>query len=177
VRRIIVVSIIGTDRFTAGYGAAKQAHERAMLAGPIPAAIVRAAQFHEFVSQLREWGREDGTIYLPKMRTQLVAARTVAETLADIATGRGPAAARRPNGAPILEIAGPREENLVEAARLLAAHRGEQVRIEGVSNPDDPDRALYESGALLPGPDAILAGPTFERWLKGQVEGNSSSDR
>ena len=173
VRRIVVVSIIGTDRFTAGYGAAKQAHERAMLAGPIPATIVRAAQFHEFVPQLMEWGREDGTIYLPKMRTQLVAARTVAETLADIATGRGPAAARGPNGAPILEIAGPREENLVEGARLLAAHRGEQVRIEGVSNPNDPDGALYESGALLPGPDAILAGPTFEQWLRGQIDGDS----
>jgi uncharacterized protein YbjT (DUF2867 family) len=152
VRRIIVVSIIGTDRFTAGYGAAKQAHERAMLAGPIPATIVRAAQFHEFVPQLMEWGRQDGAIYLPKIRTQLVAARTVAETLADIATGRGPAAARGANGASILEIAGPREENLVEAARLLAADRGEPVRIEGVSNPDDPDGALYESGALLPRP-------------------------
>jgi uncharacterized protein YbjT (DUF2867 family) len=170
VRRIVVVSIIGTDRFTAGYGAAKQAHERAMLAGPIPATIVRAAQFHEFVSQLMEWGRQDGTIYMPKMRTQLVAARTVAETLADIATGRGPAAARGPNGALILEIAGPREENLVEAARLLAAHRGERVRVEAVSNPDDPDGALYESGALLPGPDAILAGPTFEEWLRDQTD-------
>ena len=169
VRRIVVVSIIGTDRFTAGYGVAKQAHERAMLAGPLPATIVRAAQFHEFVAQLMDWGRQDGAIYLPKMRTQLVAARTVAETLADLATGRGPTPART-NGAPILEIAGPREENLVEAARLLAAHRGEQVRIEGVSNPDDPGDALYESGALLPGPDAILAGPTFEQWLRGQTD-------
>lgn len=58
VRRIIVVSIIGTDRFTAGYGAAKQAHERAMLAGPMPATIVRAAQFHEFVAQLMAWGAQ-----------------------------------------------------------------------------------------------------------------------
>src|SRR5919108_225738 len=33
VRRIVVVSIIGTDRFTAGYGAAKMAHERATLEG------------------------------------------------------------------------------------------------------------------------------------------------
>jgi uncharacterized protein YbjT (DUF2867 family) len=170
VRRIVVVSIIGTDRFTAGYGAAKQAHERAMLAGPIPATIVRAAQFHEFVSQLMDWGRQDGAIYLPRMRTQLVAARTVAETLADLATGRGPAPARGSNGAPALEIAGPHEENLVEAARLLAAHRGEEVRIEAVSNPDDPDGALYESGALLPGAQAILAGPTFEEWLRSQTD-------
>src|SRR5215468_5065158 len=41
VRRIVVVSIIGTDRFTAGYGAAKVAHERAMLAGPVPALVLR----------------------------------------------------------------------------------------------------------------------------------------
>jgi hypothetical protein len=36
VQRIVVVSIIGTDRFTAGYGAAKVAHEQALLSGPIP---------------------------------------------------------------------------------------------------------------------------------------------
>jgi hypothetical protein len=43
------------------------------------------------------------------------------------------------------------------------------VPIQGVSNPSDPDSALYESGALLPGADAILAGPTFEQWLSGQI--------
>src|SRR5512132_1534047 len=43
VRRIVVVSIIGTDRFSAGYGAAKVVHERATLSGPIPARILRAA--------------------------------------------------------------------------------------------------------------------------------------
>ena len=45
------------------------------------------------------------------------------------------------------------------------ARRGDPVRIEGVSDPADPDRALYESGALLPGPHATLAGPTFAEWL------------
>ena len=30
---------------------------------------------------------------------------------------------------------------------------------------DDPDRDLYETGALLPGANATLAGPTFEEWL------------
>src|SRR5918995_752863 len=33
VRRMVVVSIIGIDRFTAGYSAAKVAHEQAMLSG------------------------------------------------------------------------------------------------------------------------------------------------
>src|SRR5437763_5332013 len=78
VRKIVVVSIIGTDRFTAGYGAAKMAHERAHLDGPIPATVLRAAQFHEFVAQLVDWGTQGDVGYVQKMRTQLVAARTVA---------------------------------------------------------------------------------------------------
>jgi hypothetical protein len=39
------------------------------------------------------------------------------------------------------------------------------VKIEAVSDPADPDRDLNENGGLLPGPDAQLAGPTFEEWL------------
>jgi uncharacterized protein YbjT (DUF2867 family) len=155
VRRMVVVSIIGCERFTAGYMAAKVAHERATLSGPIPVRILRAAQFHEFVAQLVDWGRQGEVSYVPKMRTQLVAARTVAEALAELATDA--------------EIAGPREENLVEMARRLVARRGEPVKIEGVSDPADPDRDLYETGALLPGPDATLAGPTFEEWLESAV--------
>ena len=108
-----------------------------------------------------EWDRQGEVSYVLKMRTQLVAARTVAEALADLATGPGSA----PSGAPIPEIAGPREESLVDVATLLVRRRGDPVRIQGVTNPDDPDGHLYESGALLPGPHATLAGPTFADWL------------
>jgi uncharacterized protein YbjT (DUF2867 family) len=160
VRQMVVVSIIGTDKFTAGYGAAKLAHERASLAGPVPARILRAAQFHEFVEVLMAWGRRGEMCYLPPMRTQLVAARTVAEALAALAVAPQPAA-----GEPVSEIAGPREEYLPDAAALLAARRGDVVKIEAVSNPADPDDALNPGGALLPGPNATLAGPTFEEWL------------
>src|SRR5919112_448977 len=48
VRRLVLVSIIGIDDFEGGYNAAKVAQEQAAMAGPIPARIVRAAQFHEF---------------------------------------------------------------------------------------------------------------------------------
>jgi len=44
------------------------------------------------------------------------------------------------------------------------------LRVEEVSDPTDPDHTLYRAGALLPGPDAILAGPTFEEWLDAQRE-------
>jgi uncharacterized protein YbjT (DUF2867 family) len=160
VRKLVVVSIIGTDRAVGGYGAAKLAHERAALAGPIPARILRAAQFHEFVEVLMGWGRQGDVVYLPKMRTQIVAARTVAEALADLALST------EPEGAQPAEIAGPREEYLPDLAALLAAKRGEEVKIEAVSNPADPDDALNTNGGLLPGPHATLAGPTFAEWLE-----------
>jgi uncharacterized protein YbjT (DUF2867 family) len=159
VRRMVVVSIIGIDGFSGGFLAAKLAHERAALLGPIPVRILRAAQFHEFVGELMDWGRQGDVSYVPEMRTQLVAARTVAEALAAMAVDEATAPATIP------EIAGPREESLVEAARLIAARRGEPAKVEGVSDPADPDAALYAAGALLPGPGATLAGPTFEAWL------------
>jgi len=58
----------------------------------------------------------------------------------------------------------PRSPNspwLSPKAELLAARRGEEVKIGAVSNPADPDDALNSNGALLPGPHATLAGPTF----------------
>jgi hypothetical protein len=81
------------------------------------------------------------------------------------------------SGVPIPEIAGPREESLVEMARPLMARRGERVRIEGVSGfygPADPDRELYESGVLLHGPEATLAGPMFEEWLDSTSTGEGN---
>jgi uncharacterized protein YbjT (DUF2867 family) len=160
VQRIVVVSIIGADRVNAGYIASKIPHERAMQSGPIPVSILRAAQFHEFVPLFLEWGRQGDVIYVPQMRTQLVAARTVAEALAELVDGPIPAP-----DASIPEIAGPREESLVDVAKLVATRRGDSIRIEAVSDPNDPEQAVWASGALLPGPDAVLAGPTFEQWL------------
>jgi len=99
------------------------------------------------------------------MRTQLIAARTVAEALADLATEPDSTSPPRSNGRPIPEIAGPREESLAEMVRLFAARRGDPIQIEVISNPDDPDGDLYENGALLPCPHATFSCPTFEQWL------------
>jgi uncharacterized protein YbjT (DUF2867 family) len=46
------------------------------------------------------------------------------------------------------------------------ARRGDPLRVGGRSDPADPAITLYETGALLPGPDAKLAGPTFEEWIR-----------
>ncbi|HEV3376296.1 MAG TPA: hypothetical protein VG126_03365 [Thermoleophilaceae bacterium] len=82
------------------------AQEQTLLEGPLPVRIVRAAQFHEFVDPLVGWTIQDGVAYLPEMRTQLVAARVVSETLAD--------AAALPN--PGAKLAGPSFEEWLKAA-------------------------------------------------------------
>jgi uncharacterized protein YbjT (DUF2867 family) len=166
VQRIVAVSIVGADRFTGGFIAASAVHERAMSEGPIPVRILRATQFHEFVPSMLEWGRQGDVIYVPRMRTQLVAARSVAEALAGLATVSG--SEPELDGGAVPEIGGPREERLAEIARLLVSRGGESLRVAEVSDPADPDHELLENGALLPGPDATLAGPTFEEWLEAE---------
>ena len=158
VRRAVVVSIVNVDKTAGGYGLAKIAHEDAWRSGPIPVRIVRAAQFHEFVAQLLEWGTRGDVAYIPEMRTQIVAARTVAEVVADVATSQG-------EPEEIVEIAGPREEDLAQLAAMLVARRGTPVKVQAVRDPADPDADMQATGGLLPGPEARLAGPTFEEWL------------
>jgi uncharacterized protein YbjT (DUF2867 family) len=156
VTRAVAVSIIGVDKFDAGYNGAKRVHERAWLEGPIEARILRAAQFHEFVEQMLAWGRQGDVAYVPPMRTQLVAARDVAESLVHLAL------TDTVEGGPVWEVAGPREERLADVARLIAP---DGVRVQEGATIGDADSALFESGALLPGPGARLAGPTFADWL------------
>jgi uncharacterized protein YbjT (DUF2867 family) len=155
VERIVIISIVGIDAFTGGYNAAKKAQEAAIQEGPVPVRIVRATQFHEFVEALMQWGRQDDKIAVWGMQTQLVAARAAAEVVVDVALADDAPA--------ITNVGGPRPERLVEVARLKAAHDGEDLRVEEAPAPADAE--LYESGGVLPGPEARLVGPTYEEWL------------
>ena len=107
------------------------------------------------------WGTQGDVACIPEMRTQIVAARTVAEVVADVATPEG-------DPARLVEIAGPREEDLPALATVLVARRGTPVKVQAVRNPADPDADMQATGGLLPGPGARLAGPTFEQWLDQQ---------
>lgn len=160
VDRIAAVSIIGADKAMAGFVAAQQVHEEANLSGPLPARILRAAQFHEFVGQLLDW-RQGDVAYIPALPTQLVACRTVAETLVDLAAD--PDAAQPGPGEPIPEIAGPRRETMSEAAQLLGVRRG--ITVVAVDGSGMPDAEIAAAGGFLPGLHAKLAGPTFREWL------------
>jgi uncharacterized protein YbjT (DUF2867 family) len=161
VQRMLVVSIVGIDRWTDGYGKAKLVHEQTALAGPVPTRILRATQFHEFVGTLLDWGTQGEVGYVSDMRTQLVAARSVAEAMANLAT----APTWAPQVGHALEIGGPRREYIVDAATLLAAKQGRPAKVEVAPAEADP-YARADRDSLLPGPGAILAGPTYEDWLE-----------
>jgi uncharacterized protein YbjT (DUF2867 family) len=157
-RRIVLVSIIGIDRLSGGYQAAKLTQEEAYRNGPIPVRIVRASQFHEFIGVVMGWTRQGDVSYFPEMLTQPVLAAAAAEKVAELAGSDA-------DGPEIVEVAGPREERAAELARLIADRRGDGLRVEEV-NDRSPDSARIAAGALLPGPGATLTGPTFAEWLQ-----------
>jgi uncharacterized protein YbjT (DUF2867 family) len=157
VERLVVLSIVGVDRASAGYMAAKLTHEQATQDGPVPAAVLRATQFHEFVGQVRDqWGVQDGVWWVPDWRVQPVAVAAMARVLADVTLGDHPSA--------VAEVAGPQPERLVDMAVLLAERRSDPVTVKAAPD-DSPDGGMFAAGGLLPGPDATFTGPTFQAWL------------
>jgi uncharacterized protein YbjT (DUF2867 family) len=154
--RIVLLSIVGIDRVASGYYAAKLAHEQATQAGPVPAVVLRSTQFHEFAGQVLTWNRVGEVSRVPEMLVQPVAAETVAAELVELALAASPPATS--------DVGGPLVEELVDLATKLAARRGDPRRVEGYR--DDNERAeLLATGALLPGRDGRLLGPTFDEWL------------
>jgi uncharacterized protein YbjT (DUF2867 family) len=154
VDQIVTLSIVGIDGIPTGYYAAKLAHERVAGAGPVPATILRATQFHEFPAQMIGWTAVDGLTRLPDLCVQTVAARTVAEVLVELA--EAPPAGRA------ADLAGPEQRRLVELARAFVERRGSPLVVERDDRPGIP------RDALLPGAGARIEPPSFDEWLDSE---------
>jgi uncharacterized protein YbjT (DUF2867 family) len=150
VRHLVVLSIVGVDRVPGGYYAAKLVHENAALAGPVPATILRATQFHEFAAQMIAWNRDGSVVRIPSLLVQTVAARTVGRVLAEVA-------AAAPQGR-VADLAGPEQADLVTLARRLSDHLHLGVEVHALE-------ADVPAGALIPNENARIEGPTFDEWL------------
>ena len=59
------------------------------------------------------------------------------------------------------DLAGPRQENLVEQVRRLVARRGDDTKVEAVDGP-----ASMAGGSMLPNHGALVRGPSWEEWLE-----------
>ncbi len=156
VGHLVTLSILGLERVPGyGYYRAKLAQERAARSGPLPASVLRAAQFHEFAGQMVARTRRGRFAVVPRMRSQPVAARTVAERLVDLATR--PPGDRR-------SLAGPEVHDIAVLARQLIAARREGVRVIPLPVPGASGRAM-RGGALLADEQTEIAGPSFAEWL------------
>jgi uncharacterized protein YbjT (DUF2867 family) len=152
----VVLSIVGIDDVDTGYYAGKRRQEALALAGGVPASVLRATQFHEFAAQMLDRLRLGPVAFVPRMRTQPVAAREVGEALADLAVG--PAVGRAP------DLGGPEVHTVADLVGRVLRARGERVRLVPFPVPGRAGRAMAGSG-LLPGPDARRGRTTFEEWL------------
>jgi len=155
----LALSIVGIDRAPEGYYAGKVTQERLVERGRVPWTIVRATQFHEFAEQIYERAKIGPLHVAPKMRTQPIAAREVGEHLVSLAEAAPVGRAR--------DLAGPREESLVDMVRGMARARGSRAWIPAIPLPGASGRAQRD-GSLLPGPDAVLGRQTYAEWLATQ---------
>lgn len=156
----ILLSIVNCDDpQLAGFGyyQGKAAQEWAVQASGVPCTILRSTQWFEFGEKMLALAGIGPVAMVPHMKSQPVAAKTVAEALVTC-LGNGPAG-------PTADLAGPEVMDIVDMTREIVHHRGQRRWLVPVSLPG-AGRAMRE-GALLPRPDATIAGPKFREWLDG----------
>lgn len=155
----VALSINGIDRAPHGYYAGKLRQEALVTAGPLPWTVLRAAQFHGFAGEMlaaRTWGPVG---VAPRMPVRPVALAEVVEHLAAIAVG----APRRT----VLDLVGPRPEELADLARRTARATGGPRWVVGVPVPGALGRAV-RAGALLGDAPDLVGRVTFEEWLRAR---------
>jgi uncharacterized protein YbjT (DUF2867 family) len=158
VRHHVLLSIVGVDRVTDNaHHLGKVRQEQLVLAGPTPATIVRATQFHDFGAQVASWTRDGDTATVPPLLVQPIAVADVAAVLVEVAHGEG--------AGDLIDVAGPETQDLVDMTRRTLAARGETLRL--VPRWGGAFSTAMAGDVLLPGPDARIAPTTFEAWLSG----------
>ena len=169
VRHHVALSVVGTERLLeSGFFRAKMAQENLIKASGVPYTIVRATQFFEFVGKIADFGTQGGKVSLPPVLFQPMAADDVATALVRIAMN--------PPVKGMVEIGGPEQFSLDEAARLdLAARRDPREVIA------DPRARYYgvqvSERTLAPDDGARLGETRFEDWLRQDTKQTAKTGR
>jgi len=152
----VALSIVGIDDVDTDYYAGKRLQEQLIADGPVPWTVLRATQFHEFAEQALHFVTVGPVSLVPRMLSQPVAAREVAEALVVLAeaepVGRAP------------DLAGPERLQMVDLSRRLSKARGLGRLVVPVRAPGAAGKAM-RSGALLPAGDGPRGRVTFSEWL------------
>lgn len=157
---IVYISVVGADRPSFSYFAAKCASEQILTESGLPWTILRATQFHELLLKVVRGMSKLPVVPVPSgFRFQPIAAEEVAERLVALALGEP--AGRVP------DIAGPQ---VCEMADLVRAY----LRVSGRRRPivpmPLPGRAAREfrAGANL-APDRAVGRRTWDEFLATRV--------
>lgn len=160
VRHHVLLGIVGSQKSQYGYYAGKVAQESLVHDGEVPWTELRATQFHEFARQIYGVAKIGPVNLTPKMVSQPIAAREVAERLADLAGAE-------PSGL-VAELAGPKVESMARMVRAYAAAIGKRGPILEIPMPGPGGKAMRD-GTLLPDsslqPTTLFGTQTFDEWL------------
>ncbi|MFF0189360.1 SDR family oxidoreductase [Streptomyces sp. NPDC005244] len=154
-RHFVILSIVGVDHVPQlDYYRAKVLQEEILEAGPIPYSIVRATQFMEFMDAVLSWTADDDTVRLPATPIQPIAAKDVADAVAEVAVGTPLNAIRN--------IGGPEVFGLDELGRITLSHRGDPRTVV-----TDPTAGMFAAveGDVLTDRNAHLAATRYTDWL------------
>lgn len=156
VRHHVALSIVGSDKAPFGYYAGKQEQERLVAAGRVPWTILRATQFHEFARQIFDEFRLGPIALVPRMVSQPVAAREVAERLVSLAEGAPAGHAT--------ELGGPEVLRMSTMVKKYARAIGSRGPVLELPLPGGFGRAMRD-GTVLSGPAADRGIQTYDEWV------------
>ncbi|PJI93764.1 SDR family oxidoreductase [Luteimicrobium subarcticum] len=163
VRRLVVLSIANVDQGTDyPYYAAHAEQNEIALAGPVPATVVRATQFHTFLAYVRSVPPARtltrlGLLPYPRgTRFQTIDVRDVARLLVDATSDDGPARA--------VDVGGPQVRDAKDLVHAERAARGSRRVPVGVRVPGPVGTFFREGRNLVP--DHHEGRITFDEWLR-----------
>ena len=159
----VALSVVGTERMAeSGYMRAKIAQEKLIENSSIPYTIVHATQFFEFAVRTADEASDGGTVRVPPVLIQPMAADDVAAAVCDVTLA-----------APLnimVEIAGPEPLRFEDFVREALRAAGDQRVVV-----TDPQARYFgarlSERTLLPGEGAKLAATNFEDWLSREAPG------
>ena len=157
VRHHVALSVVGTDRLQgSGYFRAKLAQEQLIKSSPVPYSLIHATQFFEFIRTIADLSTTGGTVRLPPVLFQPMAAEDVAGAVADVALGQPL------NGT--IEVRGPETFTLDEAVRKVLEVDGDPRTV--ASDSSAPYYGVQVSElTLVPNPSAQRGRTTLDWWL------------
>ncbi len=159
----VALSVVGTERMAeSGYMRAKIAQEKLIKNSSIPYTIVHATQFFEFAVRSADEASDGGTVRVPPVLIQPMAADDVAAAVCTLTL------AAPPNNT--IEIAGPQPLRFEDFVRQALRAAGDQRVVI-----TDPQARYFgarlSERTLLPGDGAQLEPTRFDDWLSQQAPG------